>query len=55
MWTINRWMQLCERACSECDLEKLMKLVGEINRLLDVRLAYLLGDERRVDGAELRQ
>jgi hypothetical protein len=55
MWTINRWTQLCERACNECDLEKLMKLVREINRLPDVRLAYLLGDERRVLRAELRQ
>jgi hypothetical protein len=48
-------MQLGERACNECDPEKPMKLVREINRPLDVRLAYLLGDERRVLGTELRQ
>ena len=29
------WMQLCERAASEQDPDKLMELVREINRLLE--------------------
>jgi len=29
------WMQLCERAASEQDPEKLMELVKEINRILE--------------------
>jgi hypothetical protein len=29
------WMQLCERAASEQDPDKLMELVKEINRLLE--------------------
>jgi hypothetical protein len=36
-----RWMELCEQAAVEQDPEKLMKLVTEINRLLEEK-------ERRV-------
>ena len=31
----EHWMQLCERAASEQDAEKLMDLIEEINRLLE--------------------
>ena len=33
----ERWMELCERASQEQDPTKLMKLVEEINRLLEQR------------------
>jgi hypothetical protein len=33
----ERWMELCERASREQDPTKLMKLVEEINRLLEQR------------------
>jgi hypothetical protein len=33
----ERWMQLCEQAAVEQDPEKLMKLVEEINRLLEAK------------------
>lgn len=29
------WMQLCERAATEQDADKLMDLIKEINRLLE--------------------
>jgi hypothetical protein len=31
----ERWMELCETAATEQDYEKLLKLVKEIDRLLD--------------------
>ena len=33
----ERWMQLCEQASTEQDPEKLMKLIAEINRLLEAK------------------
>ena len=33
----ERWKQLCEQAANEKDSEKLMELVAEINRLLDLK------------------
>ncbi len=33
----ERWKQLCEQAANEQDTEKLMELVAEINRLLDLK------------------
>jgi hypothetical protein len=33
--TKERWMELCEQAAVEQDTEKLMKLIEEINRMLD--------------------
>ncbi len=33
----DRWIQLCELASREQDPEKLLRLVMEINRLLDER------------------
>jgi|GraSoi2013_100cm_1033763.scaffolds.fasta_scaffold569974_1 hypothetical protein len=33
--TKDHWMELCEQAAVEQDSEKLMKLVNEINRMLD--------------------
>jgi hypothetical protein len=33
----ERWMELCEQASKEQDPTKLMKLVEEINRLLEQR------------------
>jgi hypothetical protein len=33
----ERWMQLCEQAANEQDPEKLMKLVAEINLLLEAK------------------
>ncbi len=33
----ERWKQLCEQAANEQDTGKLMELVSEINRLLDLK------------------
>ena len=33
----QRWMKLCQQASVEQDPDKLIKLVEEINRLLDAR------------------
>lgn len=33
----ERWMQLCEKAATEQDPEKLMELIAEINRLLEAK------------------
>ena len=33
--TRERWMELCEQAAVEQDDEKLMRLIDEINRLLE--------------------
>ena len=33
----ERWMQLCEQAANEQDPEKLMKLIAEINLLLEAK------------------
>ncbi len=33
--TRHHWMELCERAAVEQDAEKLMRLIDEINRILD--------------------
>jgi hypothetical protein len=33
----ERWMELCEQASQEQDPNRLMKLVEEINRLLEQR------------------
>jgi hypothetical protein len=35
--TRERWMQLAEQAANEQDSEKLLKLVDEINRMLDAK------------------
>jgi hypothetical protein len=42
-FTNERWMRLCELAANEQDPEKLLKLVMEINRLLDERESLLKG------------
>jgi hypothetical protein len=31
----ERWIELCEQAANETDSAKLLKLITEINRLLD--------------------
>ena len=33
--TLEQWQNLCEQAAAERDPEKLMKLIQEINRLLE--------------------
>lgn len=33
----EKWMELCELAVNEQDADKLMALVAEINRLLEVK------------------
>jgi len=33
----ERWMQLCEQTANEQDAEKLMKLITEINLLLEAK------------------
>ena len=38
----ERWMRLCEQAALEQDPEKLMQLVGEINRLLEEKEQRLI-------------
>lgn len=40
------WMQLCERAATEQDPDKLMELVKEINRLLEEKERRLKSDSR---------
>jgi hypothetical protein len=40
-FTNERWMRLCELAASEQDPDKLLKLVMEINQLLDERESRL--------------
>lgn len=36
--TKERWMELCEQAAVELDSQKLMALIGEINRMLDNKM-----------------
>jgi hypothetical protein len=38
----QQWMALCERAAVEKDPKKLLELVSEINRLLQVRKEHLV-------------
>lgn len=45
-FTNERWMRLCELAANEQDPEKLLKLVVEINRLLDQRETLLKGQRK---------
>jgi hypothetical protein len=40
------WMQLCERAATEQDPDKLMELVKEINRLLEEKERRLKADSK---------
>jgi hypothetical protein len=40
----ERWKELCERAATEQDSEKLMELVKEIDRLLDAKQKRLNRD-----------
>ncbi len=37
----ERWMKLCEQACTEQDPQKLLELVREINDLLEKKQARL--------------
>jgi hypothetical protein len=41
--TKERWMQLAEQAANEQDPKKLLKLVDEINRMLEAKEARLNG------------
>jgi hypothetical protein len=41
----ERWLQLCEMAATEQDSEKLLKLVMEINRLLEEKEQRLTGQK----------
>jgi hypothetical protein len=41
----ERWMELCEQAANEQDSAKLLKLVTEINRLLDEKSKRIAGKE----------
>lgn len=41
------WMQLCERAATEQDPDKLMDLIKEINRLLEEKERRLKGDSNK--------
>jgi len=45
----DRWIQLCELASQEQDPDKLLRLVEEINRLLDERDQSL---KNRKDGSQ---
>jgi len=40
----ERWKQLCEQAAKEQDPAKLMKLIKEINELLEAKERRLKGD-----------
>jgi hypothetical protein len=39
--TNERWMQLCEKASTEQDPDKLIELIREINDLLEQKRAHL--------------
>lgn len=39
----ERWQELCELAAKEQDPKKLMELMKEINRLLEIKLNRLKG------------
>ncbi len=39
----EEWLQLCEQAVNEQDPQKLMALIAEINRLLEVKEQRLRG------------
>lgn len=41
--TEKRWRELCEQAVAEQDPEKIMKLIGEVNQLLENGEERLLG------------
>jgi hypothetical protein len=43
----ERWIELCEMAATEQDYQKLLKLVQEINRLLDEKEQRLKPKGRR--------
>ena len=47
--TKERWQQLCEQAAVEQDPEKLLKLIEEINRLLEDKQKRL--ERERSSGA----
>jgi hypothetical protein len=40
----ERWLELCEQASREQDSEKLLSLIGEINRLLEAKEKSLRPD-----------
>jgi hypothetical protein len=42
----ERWQELCEQAANEQDREKLVKLIVEINRLLQEKEERLRGKTR---------
>ena len=42
----ERWQQLCAQAADEQDPEKLMKLIDEINRLLETKEERLLRERQ---------
>ena len=43
----ERWEELCELASKEQDPQKLIELMKEINRLLEIKLNRLKGDPLR--------
>ena len=43
----ERWEELCELASKEQDPTKLVELMKEINRLLEIKLNRLKGDPLR--------
>jgi hypothetical protein len=47
--TGERWRTLCEQAALEQDPSKLLKLVEEINQLLDSKEKRLLGEQEEAD------
>lgn len=40
----EKWMELCQQAATEQDADKLLKLITEINRLLDEKENRLKGN-----------
>ncbi len=44
--TAERWRRLCEQAAEEQDPDKLMKLIEEINRLLETKEERLLRERQ---------
>jgi len=43
----NRWLELCERATKEQDPHQLLKLVEELDSLLEVRKTQLKAERER--------
>ena len=49
----ERWRKLCEQAAEEQDAEKLMKLIEEINQLLETKEERLVREHQEREAKKL--